>query len=64
MEIQVKYRFYGQGKIVQWLTKKIKTLKKKLQCKISKCLNQITFKKHLTNCFYVLWPLKLLQNCS
>ena len=38
MEIQVKYRFYGQEKIVQWFTKKLETVKKELQCKISKCL--------------------------
>ena len=35
MEISVKYRFDGQEKIVQWLTKKIETLKKELKCKIS-----------------------------
>ena len=28
MEIPVKYCFYGQGKIVQWLTKKLETVKK------------------------------------
>ena len=38
MEIPVKYRFYGQEKIVQWLTKKLETVIKELQCKISKCL--------------------------
>ena len=38
LEISVKYRFYGQEKIVQWLTKKLETVKKELECKISKCL--------------------------
>ena len=28
MEIPVKYRFYGQEKIVQWLIKKIEAVKK------------------------------------
>ena len=28
MKIPIKYRFYGQEKIVQWLTKKLKTVKK------------------------------------
>ena len=37
LQIPVKYRFYGQEKIVQWLTKKLETVKK-LECKISKCL--------------------------
>ena len=38
LEIPVKYRFHGQEKIVQWLTKKLETVKKDLECKISKCL--------------------------
>ena len=38
MEIPIKYRFYGQEKIVQWLTKKLETVKKKLRYKISECL--------------------------
>ena len=38
MEIPIKYRFYGQEKIVQWLTEKLETVKKKLQYKISECL--------------------------
>ena len=38
MEIPVEYRFYDQENIVQWLTKKLKTVKKELECKISKCL--------------------------
>ena len=33
LEIQVKYRFYGQEKIVQWLTKKLEAAKKELECK-------------------------------
>ena len=28
MEIPIKHRFYGQEKIVQWLTKKLETVKK------------------------------------
>ena len=28
LQIPVKYRFYGQEKIVQWLTKKLETVKK------------------------------------
>ena len=32
LEIPVKYRFYGQGKIVQWLTKRLETVKE-LECK-------------------------------
>ena len=27
-QIPVKYRFYGQDKIAQWLTKKLETVKK------------------------------------
>ena len=38
LEIPVKYPCYGQEKIVQWLTKKLETVKKELECKISKCL--------------------------
>ena len=38
MEISVKYCLYGQEKIVQWLNKKLETVKKELQCKISKSL--------------------------
>ena len=37
-EIPVKYRLYGQGKIVQWLNKKLETVKKEQQCKFSKSL--------------------------
>ena len=37
MEIPVKYRLYGQEKILQWLTKKLEAVKKELQCKISEC---------------------------
>ena len=51
MEIPVKCRLYGQEKIVQWLTKKLEAVKKELQCKISECPEEITFKKHLTNRF-------------
>ena len=36
LEIPVKYRFYGQEKIVQWFTKKIRNGKKELECKIFK----------------------------
>ena len=35
---RLKYRFHGQEKIVQWLTKKLKTVKKELECKISRSL--------------------------
>ena len=28
LEIPVKYRLYGQEKILQWLTKKLETVKK------------------------------------
>ena len=38
LEIPVKYRVNSQKKIVQWLTKKLETVKKELECKISKCL--------------------------
>ena len=38
LEIPVKHRLYGQEKIVQWLNKKLETVKKELQCKISKSL--------------------------
>ena len=38
LEFPVKYRFYGQEKVVQWLTKKLDTVEKELQCEISKCL--------------------------
>ena len=33
MEIPIKYRFYGQEKIVQWLTKKLETVKKSYNTK-------------------------------
>ena len=32
LEIPVKYRFYNQGKIYQWLTKILETVKE-LECK-------------------------------
>ena len=38
LEIPVKYRYYGQEKLIQWLSKKLETVKKELECKISKCL--------------------------
>ena len=38
LENPVKYYFYGQEKIVQWLTKILETVKKELECKISECL--------------------------
>ena len=31
LEIPVKHRFYGQEKIVQWLTKKLETVKTELK---------------------------------
>ena len=37
-KIPVKYRLYSQEKIVQWLNKKLETLKKELIYKISKSL--------------------------
>ena len=37
LEIPVKYRYYGQEKLIQWLAKKL-AVKKELECKISKCL--------------------------
>ena len=43
LEIPVIYRFYGQEKLVNWLIKKIETVKKEVECKVSKCL------KHLEN---------------
>ena len=49
LEIPIKYRFYSQEKIVQWLTKKLGTIKKSQNTKF---LNfEITFKRHLANCF-------------
>ena len=36
LEIPVKYRYYGQEKVIQWLAKKLETVKKELECKISK----------------------------
>ena len=38
LEIPVIYRFYDQEKLVNWLIKKIETVKKELECKVSKCL--------------------------
>ena len=38
LEIPVKYRYFGQEKFIQWLAKKLKAVKKELECKISKCL--------------------------
>ena len=38
LEIPVKYRYYGQEKLIQWLAKKLEAVKKELECKISKCL--------------------------
>ena len=32
-EIPVKYYFYSQENIVQWLTKKLETIKKEQECK-------------------------------
>ena len=49
LEIPIKYRFYSQEKIVQWLTKKLGTIKKSYNTKL---LNfEITFKRHLANRF-------------
>ena len=36
--IPVIYRFCGQEQLVNWLIKKIYAVKKKLECKVSKCL--------------------------
>ena len=38
LEIPVKYCFYSQEKIVQWLIKKLETVKIELRCEISKYL--------------------------
>ena len=38
LEIPVKYWYYGQEKLIQWLAKKLEAVKKELECKISKCL--------------------------
>ena len=38
LEILVIYRFYGQGKLINWLIKKTEAVKKELGCKVSKCL--------------------------
>ena len=38
LEIPVKYRYYGQEKLIQWSAKKLGAVKKELECKISKCL--------------------------
>ena len=38
LEIPVIYRFYGQEELVNWLIKKIEAVKKKFECKVSKCL--------------------------
>ena len=52
LEIPIKYCFYGLEKIVQWLTKKLKTLKEEIKRKISKYLKKKQmFGKHLTNHF-------------
>ena len=37
-KFQLNIVFYGQEKIVQWLTKKLETVKKELEYKVSKCL--------------------------
>ena len=38
LEIPVIYRFYGQEELVNWLIKKTEAVKKKFECKVSKCL--------------------------
>ena len=38
LEIPVIYRFYGQETLVNWLIKKTETVKKELECKVSKCM--------------------------
>ena len=38
LEIPVIYRFYGQEKLVNWFIKKVETVKKELECKVSQCL--------------------------
>ena len=35
LEITVKYRYYGQEKLIQWLDKKLEAVKKELECIIS-----------------------------
>ena len=37
-KFQLNIVFYCQEKIVQWLTKKLETVKKELEYKVSKCL--------------------------
>ena len=37
----VIYRFYGQEKLVNWLTIKNEAVKKDLGCKVSTCLKKI-----------------------
>ena len=37
-EIPVKYRYYGQEKLIQWLAKRLEAIKNELECNISKCL--------------------------
>ena len=37
-EIPVKYRYYGQEKLIQRLAKKLEAVKKELECKIFKYL--------------------------
>ena len=37
-KFQLNIVFYGEEKVVQWLTKKLETVKKELEYKVSKCL--------------------------
>ena len=40
MEIPIKYRFYCQEKITQWLTKKLETVKKSYNVKFLNLWNK------------------------
>ena len=52
-KFQLNNCLYGQEKIDQLLNKKLETVRKELQCQISKSLKKIIFKKHLTNHLFV-----------
>ena len=52
-KFQLNNCLYGQEKIDQLLNKKLETVRKELQCQISKSLKKKIFKKHLTNHLFV-----------
>ena len=53
LEIPVKYRLYGQEKILQWLPKKLETVKKGYNVKFLNAWNKYHLKNIWQTAFYI-----------